>query len=225
MPLVEIRRYDVVQTATEPQSSQNNLDKILATAIEIAKRVNGPAHIAVGTVEGQSSVQLILEWATGIENLPDDAQYKLLDSDLQKALGDPTLRLQKPVGDSIFGPGGPAEAPLVEFAHNQFPVSRVTPEFKARVKSDFQKFDDLFKTTAHGGENWVADWVPGQRPVDGQLTESFLVIRGYNTFEQYTASIQEQGFKDGLPILLEWKGQTTLVSFVPTSLSLSLTLF
>ncbi|CEJ87384.1 hypothetical protein VHEMI04398 [[Torrubiella] hemipterigena] len=213
MPTVEIRRYSVPSDLTESQSSKADL---LGAAIAFAKQANGPAHVAVGTIEGQSGVQLIVEWKNDIKNVAQSTLYITFESDLKKTLGQSTLLLQVPVAESIFGHGGPAEAAVVEFAHNQFPVSRATPEFKARVKSDFQKFDDTFKTTAHGGESWVADWLPGQRPHDAvtdELTESFLVIRGYNSVKEYTDSIKGQGFKEGLPILLAWKGHTTLWHF------------
>lgn len=211
MPTVEIRRYSVPSDLTESQSSKADL---LEAGIAFAKQSNGPAHVAVGTIEGQSGIQLIVEWSNDIKSVAQSTFYTTFKNDLQETLGQPTFLLQVPVPQSIFGNGGSAEAAVVEFAHNQFPVSRATPEFKARVKSDFQKFDDSFKTTALGGENWVADWLPGQRPHDAvtdELTESFLVIRGYNSVEEYTESIKGQGFKEGLPILLAWKGHTTLV--------------
>lgn len=217
MPIVEVIPFPAEpDVATEsPNKKSSNLMEEL---INFAKTTTGPSYLAVGTAaKDKTEVQLTVEWdnTTDYSALQSSNTYKLFITHLHLACGKPHTILGTVVEKSVFESGGPMESEVVEFAHNQFPISRVTPEFKLRVKTDFSKFDDIFKTEALGGTSWVADWLPKEHhheDVKDEPTNSFLVIRGYDSMKQYEGSIQTEAFRKSLPILLAWKGHPKLVS-------------
>lgn len=198
MPSVEIHQF-----ATTSVEAGEALAK---AGVAFTQQHPSPAYAFVGrATQDGSIVFLATQWDNS--TAPSD-EYT---SSLVAALGQPTsaARLTLTPAESLFGPHGAMSSAVVEFAYNQFPASRATPEFREQVVADIQHFDDIFRTEAHGGQNWTAKWAEPE--IDQNAL--FLLARGYDTMEQYEQSIKTAAFARALPTLLAWKGEHKLVCY------------
>ncbi|OBT72691.1 hypothetical protein VF21_08798 [Pseudogymnoascus sp. 05NY08] len=108
---------------------------------------------------------------------------------------------------SALSPDGPATAPVVEFVQNYFPASRVTPEFQKQVEEDFVRFDGIYKKGAKGNLSWASGWVledQEHESIKGEMAKCFFIARGWESMDCFEQSLQNDAYKEAIPILFAW---------------------
>ncbi|KAF2758204.1 hypothetical protein EJ05DRAFT_486254 [Pseudovirgaria hyperparasitica] len=154
-----------------------------------------PEDVIQGTlIQDKSTAQAIVEWqGTSDEIAPDVPSSSSFRIDLAR----PAL-----------GPKGPATAPVVEYVHTFFPVSKVTPEFKKKIEDDFVRFNELFLMIGLVGEmgctmGWSVDEV-NYAGIEGEKAVGFVVIRGWDTMANFEKVMSLDKTREVLSILFGW---------------------
>lgn len=165
----------------------------------------------IGTQVQDPNIILLTSEASNFEDQP-------LFRAIKDLCGQPTSSYQVDLEESALGPGGAASAPYVEFVANYFPVSRLTPDFRAQVEADFAKFNGICKSIAHGdlglSTGWSVDEVDHQDVTD-EKTKVFLIMRGWRSMEDFENITKHEKFEsEAIPILLAWKAPFKMVSSV-----------
>jgi hypothetical protein len=117
-----------------------------------------------------------------------------------------------------LGLEGPATADVVEYAMTSFPVSRMTPEFRARVEADFVKYEAICAKGMVGDIGHCYGWVLGEREhvsIDEKV-QGFLVIHGWKSVEHFRRSTSSDAFREALPIFQAWEAPAEVVSHYAT---------
>lgn len=155
-------------------------------------------------------------------DLQSDRSSTLLVRAARDLLGKPRTYAVVELSEAAFGPEGPANAKVIEYAESWFPASDVTPEFRRRIEQDFIKFNDIFIQESSGHSGLAFGWgIEEQDHADigGQRARNFLIIRGWNSFDDFKRSVNTDAYKRATPILLQWKAPFEMVSQAPLNIS------
>ena len=168
----------------------------------------GTENIAIGTdVKDPSLVQ--------ITSQPDESFSDSINS-IVTALGKADKTIKVAIDKPAFQPKGPGQGKVVEFVQSTFAASRVTPEFKQKIKEDFLKFESIFsREPIPGAWDWTVGWTTedaDHEAIQGEKTRSFVVIRSWDSMAVFQAAMGSEAFKEAIPILSAWQAPYKMVS-------------
>ncbi|KAH7143446.1 hypothetical protein EDB81DRAFT_934656 [Dactylonectria macrodidyma] len=183
-------------------------------AIEKASKALGevkpPQSFALGThTQDLGTIQITSEWDGALDSLSfhDTPEHDSFIKIVRDSFGEPHSIFHAAVSQSAFGPDGLATANATEFVRIYFPSSRVNPEFQKQIEEDFAKFDDIFKKGAKGDLSLAYGWVLEEQDhesIKGEKAKSFFVARGWESMEHFQQSVDNDNFKEAMPLLLAW---------------------
>ena len=161
-------------------------------------------------VQDQYAIQITSEWdnssAQGAENLEEQAA---LISNLSTLYGKHETAFHVSLDRSVFGPGGLAQAPVVEYVQTWFPTSQVTPDFHRKIESDFSRFDAVYLEGATGhlglATGWVLEELGHEKITGGEKARCFFVMRGWESMDAFQRAVQHEKYKESIPILFAWE--------------------
>ncbi|KEF53521.1 uncharacterized protein A1O9_10496 [Exophiala aquamarina CBS 119918] len=170
-----------------------------------------PRYYVLGTeVQNKSTVQITSE----LDAYREYTKFASTDhctsfaGSVSELFGAPTDCFHVHFNQLAVGPNGPATANVVEFVRNFFAISRLTPEFKQQIETDFLKFDEIYQMGKPEGQRgftmgWTLEEV--EHPdIEGESTMSFVIVRGWDRFEYFEQSLQNEYYKEAIRILLAW---------------------
>jgi hypothetical protein len=178
-----------------------------------------PQYYVLGTeVQNKSTVQITSEWDgyrdyTNFATTPDFTSFI---GSVRSLFGAPMDCFHIHFNQSAVGPNGPATANVVEFVRNAFAISRLTPEFQKQIETEFLKFDEIYQKGKPEGQRgltmgWTLEEV--EHPdIEGEKTRSFIIVRGWDKFEYFEQSLQNEYYKDAVGILYAWNAPFQMVS-------------
>jgi hypothetical protein len=204
----------IIQFSAEPlldvHAPRTTVDDTIQKAFKALKEVKALKHFVLGTqVQDKDAIQTTLEWDGVKDYLNFEAAPELgsFIRSVRSFCGEPQNIFHVALNRSVFGPGGPATANVVEFVLNYFPASRVTPEFQKKVEEDFLKFDEIYSKGAKGSAGWAFGWVLEEQEhenVKGEKAKCFFVTRGWETMDYFEQSVKNDAYKDAIPLLFAW---------------------
>lgn len=213
---------EIIHISAEPLPDSHTLrttaDHTIRNAAKALKGVNYPQHLTFGThVQEKGNVQITSEWDdvqdhTNFEATPE---YRFFIDSVRSSCGKPGDIFHVSLNRSAFGPNGPATAQVVEFVQNYFPASRATPEFQKKVEGDFVRFDGIYKKGAKGNLDWASGWVLEEQEhesIKGEKAKCFFIMRGWESMDNFEKSVQNDEYKEAIPILFAWNAPWKMVS-------------
>ncbi|KAH7159467.1 hypothetical protein B0J13DRAFT_602156 [Dactylonectria estremocensis] len=189
---------------------------IIHKAFKALEEVKTPQSFALGThTQDQGVIQVTSEWdgAQGGLNFQDTPEHDSFIQVVHNFFGKPRSVFHAILDQSAFGPDGLATANAIEFVQIYFPSSRVTPEFQKKIEKDFSKFDGIFKKGAKGDLGLACGWVLKEQDhegIKGEKAKSFFVTRGWESMEHFHQSVDNDNFKEAMPLLLAWNAPFTM---------------
>ena len=182
-----------------------SIDDIIQEVMTALRSVSTIQSFSIGNeIEDKDVLQMTIQISNPL-NSP--APVDLLNS-LQKLTTMPPTLFHATFNNPPFAPfSGPATAPLVEYAQSWFPSSAATPAFKRCIEQDFDKFTNIFEREATGNVGCAYGWIEEElekEDVKGGKSTSFLVTRGWKSFEDFKTSTTTESSKEAFPILLNW---------------------
>lgn len=177
-----------------------------------------PQDIAIGMqIQDPDILQLTTSDESSIE---DNSAFK----GLRSICGEPLETYRTDLNSPLFGPEGPATAPIVEYVASSFPVSRLTPEYTQQIEADFEEFFKACKSVCRGDIGIAWGWSTREQDhVDdaGEKTRPFIVVRGWEKMADFEHQVAQPEFKEVIPILMAWKVPAKLVSLCVCQMGLS----
>lgn len=178
-----------------------------------------PQHYVLGTeVQNKSIVQITSEWDSyrDYTNFANSPEFTSFVGSVRGLFGEPKDSFHVHFDRSAVGPNGPATANVVEYVRNTFAISRLTSEFQKQIEMDFLKFDEIYqKGLPEGQRGWTMGWTleEVEHPdIKGEKTRSFVIVRGWDKFEYFEQSLQNEYYKEGVSILYGWNAPFSMVS-------------
>ncbi|OBT63332.1 hypothetical protein VE03_07267 [Pseudogymnoascus sp. 23342-1-I1] len=209
MALIEIIHF-IEKSLPDSDVPRTTVDDKIQNATKALKGVKNPQHFALGTqVQDKATIQIISEWDSDQDHktLEATSEYSSLINSVRDFCGKPDSIFHVPLNRSAFGPDGAATAPVVEFVQNYFPASRVTTEFQKQVEEDFLRFDGMYRKGAKGNFNWASGWVIEEQEhesIKGEKAKCFFIARGWESMNFFEQSVQNDAYKEAIPILFAW---------------------
>jgi heme-degrading monooxygenase HmoA len=205
---------EIIQFGAGPRPT---VDDTIQKAVKALKDVKSPQHFVLGTqVQDKGAVQITSEW-DGIQDYANFAAIPEFTSFLKSVsstYGHPHSVFHVALDRSAFGADGPATANVVEYVQTYFPAPRVTPEFQKQVEADFARFDEIYRKGATGGESWAFGWVleeQGHEDIRDEKAKCFFVTRGWDSMDLFQQSVQNDAYKEAIPLLLAWNAPFKMV--------------
>ena len=213
MAITEIIQFSVELDAQAPHTT---VDNTIQKAAKALKGVKTPQHFVFGTpIQDKGAVQITSEWdgVTDYANFEASPEFSSFISTLRSTYGSPQSIFHVALDRSAFG-AGLATAPVVEYVQTSFPVSRVTPAFQKQIEADFSRFDEIYKKGATGNLGWAFGWVLEELDHDdvkGEKTKCFFVMRGWKSMRHFELSVQNDAYKESIPLLFAWNAPFKMV--------------
>jgi ribosomal protein S16 len=205
---------EIIQFGASPSRT---VDDTIQKAVKALKGVKSPQQFVLGTqVQDKGAVQITTEW-DGIQDYANFAATPEFTSFLKfvsSTYGEPYRIFHVALDRSAFGADGPATANVVEYVQTYFPASRVTPEFQKQVEADFARFDEIYRKGATGGESWAFGWVLEEQEheaIKDEKAKCFFVTRGWDSMDLFEQSVQNDAYKEAIPLLFAWNAPFKLV--------------
>lgn len=210
MALIEITQFNA-ESSLDPHALRTTVDYTIQNAANALKGVKFSQQFAIGTqVQDKGAIQIISEWdgAQDYATLEATVEYGSFINSVHNSCGKPDNIFHVPLNRSAFGPQGAATAPVVEFVQNYFPASRVTPDFQKRIEEDFKRFDGIYRKGAKGNLSWASGWMLEEQEhesIKGEKAKCLLIARGWESMNFFEQSLQNDAYKESIPILFAWK--------------------
>jgi hypothetical protein len=157
----------------------------------------------IGTkVQEPTTIQITSEWPAtqSLADLRVSAAFQAFENAIYSAAPSEVTTITAWLDVSPFAS---RHSPLVEFVKTDFPAAEMTPALEERVKSDFARFEAIYRKRGAPevlGEGELAiGWTEEQ---DG--IRAFLVIRGWTGMDRFDEAVDSGPFKEGIPILMGW---------------------
>ena len=187
---------------------QNKSEDILQKALVSQETSSSQESVAGIQIQDRNTIQV----TTDASSLEDSNLFRTL----RETCGEPKETYHVNFDTSPLSTNGAATAPVVEVVPNFIPVSRLTPEFRAQVEADFQKFDGICKTMAEGDAGLSYGWGMEEQDHDdvkGEKVRPFFIMRGWRSMRDFENLTKQQRFgKEAIPILLAWEAPFRMVS-------------
>jgi heme-degrading monooxygenase HmoA len=210
MPVVEIVQF---------HTGDHSIDSVVSVIPKIIQALDAPRqqvsfyHVSIGThVQDPNTLQITAEKRETTE------AHSIIET-LRPVISASLSAFNVTLESTILGPNGPAPAtaPIVEYVQTWFPVSRVTPEFQREIESDFRRFDDIFTEGAKNTTGCTSGWILEEQEHDKIVNEKakcFLVVRGWESMDDFQAAVEHDAFKTASPIVFGWNAPFKMVSFL-----------
>lgn len=213
---------EIIHLGAEPlpdsHTGRITADNIMRNAANALEGVNSTQHLALGTrVQDKDTIQITSEW-DDIQDyvmLKATPEYSSFINGVRGPCGKPDDIFHVSLDRSAFGPNGPATAQVIEFVQNFFPASRVTADFQKAVEKDFIRFDSIYKKGAKGNLDWASGWVLEEQEhesIEGEKAKCFFIMRGWESMDDFEKSVQNDAYKEAIPILFAWNAPWKMVS-------------
>lgn len=216
MTLIEIIYFNA-EPPPDSHAPRTTVEDTIQNAANGLNKVKIPQNFALGTqVQDKGTIQITSEW-DGVQdhaNLEATPEHRSFINSLRDSCGKPDNVLHVPLNRSAFGPDGAATGPVVEFVQTYFPASRVTPEFQKRVEEDFERFDVIYRKGTKGDLSWASGWVledQEHESIQGEKAKCFFIARGWESMEFFDQSVQNDAYKEAIPILFAWNAPWKMV--------------
>lgn len=195
---------EIIQSHIDTGINQDLIDNV-------CESLSSQTHFTIGTQISDSTILQLTASPPGGGHLDLPC--------LPFTLGRSELHLTTPFNNPLLTSSGPATSPVTEYVQIFFPVSRLTPDFKSQIESDFDRFDALFnKDSFHPGQGEVAyGWAEEEQshPDLEEAAKCFVVARGWESIRDFEKATQSEGFREGGPILMGWGAPFNMVSTAP----------
>lgn len=186
------------------------VDEKISKALEDVSGIPYPKHSIIGTrIQHKGSIQITSEWkdAQHHANFATSPEFSTYIKNLSNTLGEPQNIYHIIFNRSAFEPNEPATANVLEFAQSYFPASRITPDFQAQIEREFSEFNRILCQGAivKGRVGQMVGWVLEEQDheeIKGEKAKCFVVMTGWESMEDFEKSIDNDAFKEALPILL-----------------------
>ena len=218
MPIFRIQQYKaestkLSETLKNEESGRNLNDAAL------------PFTLGVG-VQDQSTIQLVreLDDKDGQSGSGEHPKVHQVLKRLNLAAVSPSDSFTVALHNSAFGTQGAATANVAECVQTHFPVSKLTPDFKAQIEADFARFDELCKPAMKGDLGLATGWSVEEQEhegIKGEKARCFFVIRGWNGMREFEALCQTEEYKEAVKILIGWNSPFKMVRFCSCSVQAS----
>lgn len=206
MPLVQLLTYP-----TDQGLSTEDRESIVKKATKGIESTSAARHVLVSTqVPDEHDVQVALELSEADRQAGSDALIQCLRPSLQE----PKASMIAEVSTSPFAVGGAATSTVIEWVQVWFPSSRLTPEFRAGIESDFARFETIFFRGSDGDEGGTSGWSSDDEDhpeIAGEKARCFFVMRGWRSMEHFERSVQTDAAKEAHPIVYGWNAPFKLV--------------
>lgn len=216
MTLIEIIQFNA-EPLLDSHTPRATVEGTIQNAANSLKGVTIPQHFSLGIqVQDKGTIQIISEW-NGVQdhaNLEATPEYRSFINSVRNSCGTPDNIFHIPLNRSAFGPDGAATGPVVEFVQNYFPTSRVTPEFQKRVEEDFERFDGIYRKGAKGNLSWSSGWMLEEQEhesIKGEKAKCFFIARGWESMDFFEQAVQNDAYKEAIPILFAWNSPWKMV--------------
>ncbi|KFY96202.1 hypothetical protein V500_02550 [Pseudogymnoascus sp. VKM F-4518 (FW-2643)] len=209
MALVEIIHFSV-EPLLDSHAPRTTVDDTIQNVAQVLKGVKIPQNFALGTqVQDKGTAQITSEWdgVQGYANIEATPEYGSFINSVRNSCGKPDDIFHVALNRSVFGPEGAATAPVVEFVQNYFPASRITPGFQKKAEEDFVRFDGIYSKGAKGNISWASGWVLEEQEhesINGEKAKCFFIARGWESMDCFEQSVQNDVYKEAIPILFAW---------------------
>lgn len=216
MALIEIIHGSAEQLF-DSRALGTTVDDTIKNASKVFKGVKPPQNFALGTqVQDKGTFQITSEWDSvqDYTNIKATPEYGSFINSVRNFCGKPDDIFHVALNRSTFGPEGAATAPIVEFVQNYFPVSRITPEFQKQIEEDFVRFDGIYSKGAKGNFSWASGWVLEEQEhesIKGEKAKCFSIARGWESMDCFEQSVQNDAYKEAIPILFAWNAPWKMV--------------
>ena len=198
MTTVQIMQFDIAK------QHEASIEEIIREATTLIQNASSVQSFTIGTeLEDKNALQILIQ--------DSDPANSTTTTELLNSLSThsitPSTTFHLTFTNTPFTLSDLITAPVVEHAQSWFPLSEATPAFKQRIEQDFDKFTEIFKRESKGdiacGYGWVEEELDNE-DVKGKKAASFVVARGWETFEDFKMSTNTESFKEAAPILYGW---------------------
>ncbi|KFZ11349.1 hypothetical protein V501_04807 [Pseudogymnoascus sp. VKM F-4519 (FW-2642)] len=205
----ELMLYNA-KPSLDSHALRTTINDTIQNAANALKGVKIPQYFALGTqVQDKRSVQITSEW-DGIQNytnLEATSEYSSFTDSVCNSCGKPDDIFHVVLSRPAFGSDRPVAAPVVEFVQSYFPESRVTPEFQRGIEEDFARFDKIYKKGVKGDLGLSSGWVLEEQEhenIEDEKAKCFIIARGWESMDCFEQSVQNDAYKEAIPILFAW---------------------
>jgi hypothetical protein len=183
------------------------------------KKYKGFLHLAPGRhiFPDKSIVQDTAEWEEMQDHIDfmNSTEFPEFYKMVTAPLGEPRRMFHIALNRSLFESGGPATSKVTEFVELYFPASQVTTAFQEAFAEKWSAFEEIYTEGSKAVESVASGWVFEEQDYakvkDGKA-KSFVVVRGWDSMEQYETAQKTERFEKAFGMMLDLHGEHEKVS-------------
>ena len=132
----------------------------------------------------------------------------LATNELEHSFGKPQNSFHVEVTPSPFSDPSPATVDYVEYVTTFFPVSQATPDFRAKIVSDFMRFNEIVLKEAEEFRIGISiGWSVEELEIPeikGEKAVAFFATTGWKTLREMDRLMKTEAFAEAQPIVMGW---------------------